>query len=71
MDDLEATPDGGEDVESSAPDPQPEAPSPESWPKDVQAEYTRKSQALADERKQWESQRNQWTTQAQQQQQQL
>jgi len=71
MDDLEATAEGGEDVESSAPDPQPEASSPEPWPKEVQAEYTRKSQALADERRNWESQRTQWSTQQQQQQQQL
>lgn len=48
-----------------------EASSPESWPKDVQAEFTRKSQALADERKQWEAHRDQWATQAQTQQQQL
>jgi len=37
-----------------------------SWPADAQAEYTRKTQALADERKDWESQRNQQTQQLQQ-----
>ncbi len=37
-----------------------------SWPADAQAEYTRKTQALADERKQWEAERNQQTQQLQQ-----
>lgn len=42
-----------------------------SWPADAQAEYTRKTQALAEERKQWESQRSQQTSQLQQYAQQL
>ena len=43
------------------------------WPKDVQAEFTKKSQALADERRSFESQRQQWQQQQQyaQQQQQM
>jgi len=37
-----------------------------SWPADAQAEYTRKTQALAEERKQWESERTKQTQQLQQ-----
>ena len=37
-----------------------------SWPAEAQAEYTRKTQALADERKQWEAERTQQTQQLQQ-----
>ncbi len=36
------------------------------WPADVQAEYTKKTQALADERKNWDSQRAQQQQQLQQ-----
>ena len=36
-----------------------------SWPADAQAEYTRKTQALAEERKSWETQRTQQTQQLQ------
>jgi hypothetical protein len=42
-----------------------------SWPAEAQAEYTRKTQALADERKQWDSDRTQQTQQLQQYAQQL
>ena len=42
-----------------------------SWSPEVQAEYTKKTQALADERKSWESQRQQQQTQLQQYAQQL
>ena len=35
------------------------------WPKDVQAEFTKKSQALADERRQFDGQRQQWQQQQQ------
>ena len=42
-----------------------------SWPAEAQAEYTRKTQALSEERKQWESQRSQQTSQLQQYAQQL
>ena len=38
-----------------------------SWPAEAQAEYTRKTQALADERRQWEAERTQQTQQLQQQ----
>ena len=41
------------------------------WPAEAQAEYTRKTQALADERKQWDSERSQQTHQLQQYAQQL
>ena len=37
-----------------------------SWPTEVQAEYTKKTQALADERKNWDSQRAQQQQQLQQ-----
>lgn len=68
-DELESV---SEDVEATeAPLADTEETSSESWPKDVQAEFTRKSQSLADERRQWEQHRDQWTTQAQQQQQQM
>ena len=43
-----------------------ESSSSNSWPADAQAEYTRKTQALAEERKSWESQRTQQTQQLQQ-----
>lgn len=70
-DELDVSAEGTE-AGAEAPEPQTaEESSPGSWPKDVQAEFTRKSQALADERKSWEDQRNQWNTQTQQQQQQL
>ena len=36
-----------------------------SWPADAQAEYTRKTQALAEERKSWEAERNTQTQQLQ------
>jgi uncharacterized phage infection (PIP) family protein YhgE len=36
------------------------------WPAEAQAEYTRKTQALADERKQWDAQRDKQTQQLQQ-----
>ena len=42
-----------------------------SWPAEAQAEYTRKTQALADERKSWEADRAQQTQQMQQYAQQL
>lgn len=42
-----------------------------SWPADVQAEFTKKTQALADERKSWEGQRSQWEQQKTQATQQL
>ena len=42
-----------------------------SWPTEVQAEYTKKTQALADERKNWDSQRAQQQQQLQQYAQQL
>ena len=42
-----------------------------SWPVEVQAEFTKKTQALADERKAWESQRSQWEQQRTQATQQL
>ena len=51
--------------------PAPESDSPQSWSPEVQAEYTKKTQALADERKAWESQRDQHNSQMQQQAQQL
>jgi len=35
------------------------------WPKEVQAEFTKKSQALADERRQFDGQRQQWQQQQQ------
>ena len=41
------------------------------WPAEVQAEYTKKTQALAEERKQWDSQRTQQAQQLQQYAQQL
>jgi len=41
------------------------------WPADVQAEYTKKTQALADERRQWENDRFSQQQQMQQTQQQL
>ena len=41
------------------------------WPKEVQAEFTKKAQALADERRQFQTQQQQWQTQTQQQQQQM
>ena len=69
-DELESV--GEEQLEGSeAPVADAEETSSESWPKEVQAEYTRKSQALADERRQWEQHRDSWNTQAQTQQQQL
>jgi hypothetical protein len=69
-DELESV--GEEQLEGQeAPVADAEGTSSESWPKEVQAEYTRKSQALADERKQWEQHRDQWTSQAQNQHQQL
>jgi len=37
-----------------------------SWPADAQAEYTRKTQALAEERKQWDTERTKQTQQLQQ-----
>jgi hypothetical protein len=37
-----------------------------SWPVEVQAEYTKKTQALAEERKSWEAERSQQTQQLQQ-----
>jgi flagellar biosynthesis GTPase FlhF len=43
-----------------------ESSSSNSWPAEAQAEYTRKTQALAEERKSWESQRTQQTQQLQQ-----
>jgi hypothetical protein len=55
----ESAPSGGEATESGA------------WPAEVQAEYTKKTQALADERKTWESQRAEATQQLQQYAQQL
>ena len=51
--------------------PAPESDSPQSWSPEVQAEYTKKTQALADERKAWESQRDQHNSQLQNQAQQL
>ena len=42
-----------------------ESSSSNSWPADAQAEYTRKTQALAEERKSWETQRTQQTQQLQ------
>ena len=61
------------DVESTTPDtPAVSTDSGEdsggTWPKDVQAEFTKKSQALADERRSFESQRQQWHQQQQAQQ---
>jgi chromosome segregation ATPase len=56
---TESSPSGGEASESGA------------WPAEVQAEYTKKTQALADERKQWEAQRSEATQQLQQYAQQL
>ena len=47
------------------------APSSGTWPAEAQAEYTRKTQALAEERKQWDAQRSQQTQQLQQYAQQL
>jgi hypothetical protein len=47
------------------------APSSGTWPAEAQAEYTRKTQALAEERKQWDAQRGQQTQQLQQYAQQL
>jgi hypothetical protein len=41
-----------------------------SWPKDVQAEFTKKSQSLADDRRSFEDGRQQWYSQQQQMQQQ-
>jgi hypothetical protein len=41
------------------------------WPAEAQAEYTRKTQALSEERKQWDTQRTQQTQQLQQYAQQL
>ena len=49
----------------------PESNSTESWSPEVQAEYTKKTQALADERKAWESQRDSGSAQLRQQAQQL
>ena len=40
------------------------------WPKEVQAEFTKKSQALAEERRSFDSQRQRWQQQQQYQQQQ-
>ena len=57
--DEQSSPEGGETPESG------------SWSKETQAEYTKKTQALADERKQWESQRTQQQQQLQQYAQQL
>mgnify|MGYP003650690363 CR=1 FL=1 len=41
------------------------------WPKDVQAKFTKQSQALADERRQFKDQQQQWNQTQQQQQQQM
>jgi len=57
--DEQSSPEGGETPESG------------SWSKETQAEYTKKTQALADERKQWDSQRTQQQQQLQQYAQQL
>ncbi|ANS04456.1 hypothetical protein [uncultured Mediterranean phage] len=58
------TPDGGDAAA-------PESDSTQSWSPEVQAEYTKKTQALADERKAWEAQRDSHNSQLQQQAQQL
>ena len=57
--DEQSSPEGGETPESG------------SWSKETQAEYTKKTQALADDRKQWDSQRTQQQQQLQQYAQQL
>jgi len=57
--DEQSLPEGGEPQDSG------------SWPKEAQAEFTKKTQALADERKQWDSQRAQQQQQLQQYAQQL
>jgi hypothetical protein len=54
---VESSPDSGEDSTGS-------------WPKDVQAEFTKKSQGLADERRSFEEGRQKWYSQQQQLQQQ-
>ena len=51
---TDTSPSGGEASESG------------SWPAEVQAEYTKKTQALAEERKSWEAERAQQTQQLQQ-----
>ena len=61
-------------ADNTAPvDTQPSESTPDggSWPADVQAEFTKKTQALADERKAWEGQRSQWEQQKTQATQQL
>ena len=71
--DMEVTP-STLGAESSAPAESGGAPAPDStqsWSPEVQAEYTKKTQALADERKAWESQRDQHNSQLQNQAQQL
>jgi len=59
--------------EGAAPEPSPESGGDSSgaWPKDVQAEFTKKSQALANDRRQFQGQQQQWKAQQQQQQQQM
>jgi multidrug efflux pump subunit AcrA (membrane-fusion protein) len=64
--------DPGETSDISEPAPSGgDAPESGAWPADVQAAYTKKTQALADERKTWESQRSEQTQQLQQYAQQL
>jgi len=60
-------PDIVESPESTAPEASPDSGSSEagSWPKDVQAEFTKKSQALADDRRSFEDNRQQWYAQQQ------
>lgn len=59
--------------ESATPESSPESGGESSgaWPKDVQAEFTKKAQALADERRQFQGQQQQWQSQQAQQQQQM
>jgi exonuclease VII large subunit len=59
--DTEGTPDASTDTEGEATG---------TWPKEVQAEFTKKSQALADERRDFQSQQQNWQQQQSQQQQQ-
>ena len=66
--DVESIPvEGGEASEPTGDGDSGSAP----WPAEVQAEYTKKTQALADERKAWESHRSQETQRLQQYQTQL
>jgi len=69
MSEIDETPstDAPAEAPVAAPETSPNSGEDASWPKEVQAEFTKKSQALADERRQFQSQQQQWQQQSQQQ----